>query len=182
MTPMDFGTTATLRSEIKANTAFARSIRREENHQLNRIARKLKGVYSKRHRKGEQKPLPPKEFKLPENVETIIEDAYMTYWGLHRCRVHMHRKFARACHLAYTFMRGQDYEIAESQGSYTYPDFDYILEVVMRHLNLEDNAKKAVLDDFEIWKTKALRFIDDLGETGEEVPESDAASEALAVG
>lgn len=157
---LNYAETDVMRVYIKSLAATSKGLREAERHHLNRIGRKLRGIYSKKHQKKAAKPTPPKEFKLPENSERFIDEAYTNYFNLHHVRVNQIRKETRAFLLAYNFLRGQDYALAEAHGAYAFPDFDMIWKFVLERApdDMGDNERKALADDFEKWKTKATIF------------------------
>lgn len=163
---LNYAQTDHMRVYIKSLVATSRGLKEAERHHLERIARKLRRAYSKKHQKGAPKPIPPKEFKLPENSAVFIEEAYTNYFNLHHIRVHQVRKESRAFYLAYNFLRGQDYALAETSGAYAYPDFDLVWRFVQESIQtlgteMGDNERKALVDDFEKWKTKAILYWDE---------------------
>lgn len=157
---LNYAETDVMRVYIKSLVATSRGLREAERHHLDRIARKLRRAYSKKHQKGATKPTPPKEFKLPEKASLFIDEAYTNYFNLHQVRVNQIRKETRAFLLAYNFLRGQDYALSEAHGAYAFPDFEMIWGFVLESTPqvTGDNEKKALVDDFEKWKTKAIIY------------------------
>src|SRR5687768_3608540 len=96
-----------LKLNIKAHAFLSKSIREQERHHLSN-GRKLRGIFSKKHDQGEEKPVAPQN-KIPEDADRFADEAYLRYWNLHETRVHGLRKETRAMNLAYAYLRGKSY-------------------------------------------------------------------------
>lgn len=148
--------------KVKLNTLVfhAKELRRRERHTLAN-ARALSGRFSKKHRKGEEKPtMPPKVEKAlaVENAADKSQLAYELYWNLSHIRKNKVRKEARDTNLAIGFLRGYDYERME-EFAHTEPRWDNIEKIIFNHIETSDHQEIVdIKQKFEQWTQEAKKL------------------------
>lgn len=150
-----------IKSEIHSLYLQNLYLKEKERHYLEN-ARRLKGIFSKKHQKGEEKPVIPQELlKIQEQddaEEKALQD-YEKFWGLQHVRKNHVRKLARNVHLAYMFMKGTPALSAERIKREN-PNWDMIWTIV------QDMSQLEGLEDFKDHRIIAQRFAEwkDLGQ------------------
>ncbi len=130
----------TLKEEIKSVSVEASNIRNKEQKFLSN-GRKLLGIFSRKHNKGEI-PIVAPQYELPENPSIKAREDYERFWGLHNRRTHTLRKTNRHNFLAYGYLRGKSYrEVEEKSREAGEPiDVFVLAQTVAEHKNLDDNS------------------------------------------
>lgn len=130
-----------------------RLIKKEEQKQLRR-ARRMFGVYSKKHGPDEELPEPPKPVNLSgEEREKIGSDAYSEWWGLKHHRLNVVRKEARKVHLIRNFLNGTPYKDVEAT-CHEEPNWDEVFKDLTRFVvsnRANDHERQMLKENFSTW-------------------------------
>lgn len=131
-----------------------------ENHYRD-CGRKLRGWYSKRHKKDEPKPEAPVIERTEEEtlkVAGYISEHYAKLWNLTDFRKRLLQHEARHLHLLRGFLKDQPYSEIETTGTYHHPDREYLMELAQEYSEDSDNVLK---DKFIVWWDEAAKHIED---------------------
>lgn len=122
--------------------------------------RKLRGWYSKKHKKDEPKPEDPGLLKFKkakaEERPAFIEETYAKLWNLTEHRKRFLQYESRHLHLIRGFLKGQPYAEIEVMGTYYHPDREYLMELAQEYSDDSDNVLK---DKFIVWWDAAYDHI-----------------------
>lgn len=131
-----------LKAAIMGYSLSSTVLRKEARKQLHsmRILSGSKSQFSKKHSKGTPKPeelaiiIP----SLGERLKPELDIATLRYWNLEQVRKLELRKALRHAHLAYNFLKGNDYAEVE-QGSYNLPDWNEVEGFVLDAVKQDGN-------------------------------------------
>ncbi len=142
--------------QLKALAVEARFTKSAERHHRD-ARRRLVGWFSKKHKKGEKRPIGPVSVELNDKHKEYAAEHFLKFWNLYDHRVRVIRKEARYTHLVDTFLKDKPYSFAECTGTHSFPDFDSVMDMASEYTEDGDNEFKM---KFITWREDAEAFLE----------------------